>query len=212
MPRARLQRGKQARPSGQQKKPRVRLQRGKQARTSTQREKPRDGSKKQAAAATALEEAAPKQRQSRQEQRELYAHLTRKTHETHCAAWCAAEARKLNDSYFPGVSAHVSFCALASFALAPLFALRCSSFVSVDPAAPHARRRAFSPKSKKEPTRPHSAAALGGGDDQEHRPRAACGTTYRRSGASTGSAPPNRSREPSPSKSTSGFSGTTGKL
>ena len=44
------------------------------------------------------------QRQSRQEQRELYAHLTRKTHETHGAAWCAAEARKLKDSYFPGVS------------------------------------------------------------------------------------------------------------
>ena len=64
--------------------------------------------KKKAAAATALEEAAAKQRQSRQEQRELYAQLTRKTHETHGAAWCAAEARKLNDSYFPGVSAHIS--------------------------------------------------------------------------------------------------------
>ena len=75
--------------------------------------------KKKAAAATALEEAAAKQRQSRQEQRELYAQLTRKTHETHGAAWCAAEARKLKDSYFPGVSAHISLCALASFALAP---------------------------------------------------------------------------------------------
>jgi hypothetical protein len=42
--------------------------------------------KKNAAAATALEEAAAKQRQSRQEQRELYAQLTRKTHETHGAA------------------------------------------------------------------------------------------------------------------------------
>jgi hypothetical protein len=31
-------------------------------------------------------------------QRELYANLTRKTHETHGAAWCAAEARKLNDA------------------------------------------------------------------------------------------------------------------
>ena len=39
--------------------------------------------KKKAAAATALEEAAAKQHQSRQEQRELYAQLTRKTHETH---------------------------------------------------------------------------------------------------------------------------------
>ena len=29
---------------------------------------------------------------------------------THGAAWCAAEARKLNDSYFPGVSAHISLC------------------------------------------------------------------------------------------------------
>ena len=67
----------------------------------------------------ALEEAAAKQRQSRQEQRELYAHLTRKSHETHGAAWCAAEARKLNDSYFPGVSAQPSLCALASFSLAP---------------------------------------------------------------------------------------------
>jgi hypothetical protein len=61
----------------------------------------------------AAEEAA------RQEQRELYAQLTRKTNETHGAARCAAEARKLNDSYFPGVSAHISLCALASFALAP---------------------------------------------------------------------------------------------
>jgi hypothetical protein len=75
--------------------------------------------KKKAAAATALEEAAAKQRQSRQEQRELYAQLTRKTHETHGKAWCAAEDRKLKDSYFPGVSAHISLCALASFALAP---------------------------------------------------------------------------------------------
>jgi hypothetical protein len=75
--------------------------------------------KKKAAAATALEEAAAKQRQSRQEQRELYAQLTRKTHETHGKAWCAAEDRKLEDSYFPGVSAHISLCALASFALAP---------------------------------------------------------------------------------------------
>ena len=49
----------------------------------------------------------------------IYAQLTRKTHETHGAAWCAAEARKLNDSYFPGVSAHIPLCALASFALAP---------------------------------------------------------------------------------------------
>ena len=75
--------------------------------------------KKKAAAATALEEAAAKQRQSRQEQRELYAQLTRKTHETHGKAWCAAEDRKLKDSYFPGVNAHISLCALASFALAP---------------------------------------------------------------------------------------------
>jgi len=75
--------------------------------------------KEKAAAATALEEAAAKQRQSRQEQRELYAQLTRKTHETHGAAWCAAEARKLKDLYFPGVSALFSLCALASFALAP---------------------------------------------------------------------------------------------
>jgi hypothetical protein len=75
--------------------------------------------KKKAAAATALEEAAAKQRQSMQEQRELYAHLTRKTHETHGAAWCAAEARKLNDSYFPGVSAQPALCALAFFFLAP---------------------------------------------------------------------------------------------
>ena len=45
-PRARLQRGKKARPSGQQKKPRVRLQRGKQARKISQREKPRAGPKK----------------------------------------------------------------------------------------------------------------------------------------------------------------------
>ena len=36
--------------------------------------------------------------------------------------------------------------------------------------------------------------------------------TYRRSGASIGSAPPARSREPSPSRSTSGFSGTTGEV
>jgi hypothetical protein len=41
--------------------------------------------------------------------------------------------------------------------------------VSVDPAAPHACRRAISPKSEKEPARPHSAAALGGGDEREHR-------------------------------------------
>jgi len=75
--------------------------------------------KKKAAAATALEEAAAKQRQSRQEQRELYAQLTRQTHETHGKAWCAAEDRKLKDSYFPGVNAHISLCALASFALAP---------------------------------------------------------------------------------------------
>ena len=74
--------------------------------------------KKKAEAAAALEETAAKQRQSRQLQRELHKNLTRKTHETHGAAWCAAEARKLNDSYFPGVSAHISLCAPASFALA----------------------------------------------------------------------------------------------
>jgi hypothetical protein len=43
--------------------------------------------------------------------------------------------------------------------------------VSEDPAAPHARRRVLSPKSEKEPARPHSAEALGGGDDREHRRR-----------------------------------------
>jgi hypothetical protein len=80
--------------------------------------------KKEAAAATALEEAAAKQRQSRQVQREFSANLTRKTHETHGAAWCNAEARKLNDSYFPGVSARIPLCALASFALAQPSALR----------------------------------------------------------------------------------------
>jgi hypothetical protein len=101
--------------------------------------------------------------QSRQVQRELHENLTRKTPETHGAAWCAAEARKLNGSYFPGVSAHISLCALASFALAPPPALRCPSFVSADPAAPQARRRSLSLKSEKEPARPHSAAALGGG-------------------------------------------------
>ena len=74
--------------------------------------------KKKAAAATALEEAAAKQRQSRQEQRELYAQLTRKTHETHGAAWCAAEARKLKDSYFPGVSA-LFLCARLHLLLLP---------------------------------------------------------------------------------------------
>ena len=42
-PRARLQRGKQARPSAQQKKPRARLQRGKQARPSAQQKKPSAG-------------------------------------------------------------------------------------------------------------------------------------------------------------------------
>jgi hypothetical protein len=42
-PRARLQRGKQARPSAQQKKPRARLQRVKQARSSAQQKKPSAG-------------------------------------------------------------------------------------------------------------------------------------------------------------------------
>ena len=41
--------------------------------------------------------------------------------------------------------------------------------MSADPAAPYARRRALSPKSHTEPARPHSAAALGGGDNREHR-------------------------------------------
>jgi hypothetical protein len=88
--------------------------------------------------ATALEEAAAKQCQSMQVQRELHANLTRKTHETLGSAWCAAKARKLNDPYFPGVSARIPSCALAPCAYARPSALICPSFVSVDPAASHA--------------------------------------------------------------------------
>jgi hypothetical protein len=102
--------------------------------------------KKKAEAATALEEAAAKQRQSRQAQRELHANLTRKTHETLGAAWCAAEARKLNDSYFPGVRARILLCALASFALAPPSFVRARIFCSCPTF--RARRRAIFPKSK----------------------------------------------------------------
>jgi hypothetical protein len=80
---------------------------------------------------------------------ELHANLTRKTHEAIGAAWCAAEARKLNDPYFPGVSARVPSCALAPCSHAPPSALRYPSFVSVDPAALLARRRVISPKSEK---------------------------------------------------------------
>jgi hypothetical protein len=85
-------------------------------------------------------------------QRKLHVNLIRKTHETLGTAWCAAEARKLNDYYFPGVSARIPLCALAPFAHAhdlPRFVAPRS--VSVDPAAPHARRRAISPKNDQVP-------------------------------------------------------------
>ena len=55
---------------------------------------------------TGVEEAAAKQRQSRQEQRELYAQLTRKTHETHVGVGPYFAVKGLNFfRYFAGKGA-----------------------------------------------------------------------------------------------------------